>query len=185
MTKAIFGIIKNQQQAEQVVEQLKNEGFSANEITVLYHQNLKSQQKPEQKGSKNQPNANENMNAKQTTGWTKAIGSLPNTSTVTLGQNTFLVAGPLSGLLKNAGNNINAITATLTKNGVSENDATRLIEKLKDQNNILVGIFTNTNNVDKAKKVFEKNSANPIISTAEFAGAGKKGAPSSHSEQQW
>lgn len=198
--KSVFGIAKNLSQAEQIVTQLQEAGFSLNAISILYS-DIKS-------GNLGQPGVRQDRGSdiyettsKRTTGGlghekhTKApegaatggtaggiiggtLGLLAGLGALAIpGMGAFIAAGPIMAALAGSavGGSIGLLTGALVGLGIPEYEAVHYAERLKNRENILISVHTiSSEQVDLVKNIFERNGAEDIASTAETTVSGKR-----------
>src|ERR671918_2513354 len=142
MAKAVFGLVDSENQAERIVDSLKAEGFSNNDISVLF---------PDKSGTRDfaheqHTKAPEGAAAGAGTGgllggglgWLGGIGSL-----AIPGLGPFIAAGPIMAALAGAavGAATGGVVGGLIGLGIPEIEAKRYEEKLK-KGNYLVAVHT-------------------------------------------
>src|SRR5277367_2143414 len=180
MDKAVFAIATSEAQAINIANQLKSAGFSNNDISVLF---------PDKQGSKDfaheqHTKAPEGAATGAGTGailggalgWMIGIGSL-----AIPGVGPFIAAGPIMAALAGAAGGAAAggLTGALIGMGIPEYEAKRYEGKVKD-GNILLSIHTeDSNERDRAKKIFEAGGAVDISYTGE-ASVPKEQRPTAH-----
>jgi len=168
MKKSVFGILKNRQQAETVVDRLKEAGFSNEDISVLF---------PDTSGTKDfayeqETKAPEGAATGVGTGfivggvlgWLAGIGSL-----AIPGIGPFIAAGPIMAALSGAavGTAIGGIAGALIGMGIPEYEAKRYEAKVKE-GNILISVHAdNGDEADRAKDVLEAAHAEDIATSGE------------------
>jgi hypothetical protein len=168
MAKAVFGIAKNEVQAEAIVNRLKAAGFSPNDISVLF---------PDQTGTRDfaheqHTKAPEGAAAGAGTGgvlggvlgWLVGIGTL-----AIPGLGPFIAAGPIMAALSGAaaGAALGGLTGALIGMGIPEYEAKRYEGKLR-QGNILISVHSEDSEERKlAKEIFEQAGAEDISYTEE------------------
>jgi hypothetical protein len=168
MKKAVFCIAKNQTQAEAIVGQLKIEGFSNNDISVLF---------PDKSGTKDFAHEQHTKAPEGATtggavglgigavlGWLAGIGSL-----AIPGVGPFIAAGPIMGALGGAavGGATGGIVGALVGMGIPEYEAKRYEGKVRG-GNILISVHTdNANERARVKDIFKKANAEDISTSGE------------------
>jgi hypothetical protein len=168
MKKAVFCIAKTQTQAEAIVSQLKMEGFSNNDISVLF---------PDKSGTKDFAHEQHTKAPEGATtggavglgigavlGWLAGIGSL-----AIPGVGPFIAAGPIMGALGGAavGGATGGIVGALVGMGIPEYEAKRYEGKVRG-GNILISVHTdNANERARVKDIFKKANAEDISTTGE------------------
>lgn len=168
MAKAVFGLVDNEMQAERLVEDLKNSGFSNNDISVLF---------PDKSGTRDfaheqHTKAPEGAAAGAGTGgviggvlgWLVGIGSL-----AIPGVGPFIAAGPIMAALAGAGvgATVGGLTGALIGMGIPEYEAKMYEGKIKE-GNILIAVHSDDSDDRKrAKEIFERIGAHDVAYTEE------------------
>jgi len=170
MKKSVFGILKDRQQAELVVERLKNAGFYPNDISMLF---------ADTSGTKDfaiehETKTPEGVAAGGTTGfvvggilgWLAGIGSL-----AIPGLGPFIAAGPIMAALSGAavGTAVGGIVGALVGMGIPEFEARRYESKVKE-GSILVSVHTeDSGGVDRATGILKECNAEDVSVASEAA----------------
>jgi hypothetical protein len=168
MKKAVFCIAKTQTQAEAIVSQLKMEGFSNNDISVLF---------PDKSGTKDFAHEQHTKAPEGATtggavglgigavlGWLAGIGSL-----AIPGVGPFIAAGPIMGALGGAaaGGATGGIIGALVGMGIPEYEAKQYEGKVRG-GNILISVHTdNADERARVKDIFKKANAEDISTSGE------------------
>jgi len=168
MSKAVFCLSDSEAQAQSIVTELKNAGFSNNDISVLF---------PDKSGTKDfaheqHTKAPEGAATGAGTGgalggalgWLVGIGAL-----AIPGVGPFIAAGPIVAALAGAGVGaaVGGLTGALVGMGIPEYEAKRYEGKIKE-GNVLISVHSeNSDEVTRAKDIFECNGAHDISSTGE------------------
>jgi hypothetical protein len=168
MAKAVFCIATSEAQAESIVNQLKDAGFSYNDVSVLF---------PDRAGTKHfaheqHTKAPEGAAAGVSTGgaiggvmgWLAGIGAL-----AIPGLGPFIAAGPIMAALSGAavGAAVGGITGALVGMGIPEYEAKRYEGKIAS-GNILISVHAETSDEAKrAKDIFSSAGAEDISSAGE------------------
>lgn len=166
--KSVFCITTSRNQADQIVEQLKDANFSNNDISVLFPDKGTSRDFAHEKNTK----APEGAVAGAGTGgvlggalgWVAGIGAL-----AIPGVGPFIAAGPIIAALSGAaiGATVGGIAGGLIGLGIPEIEAKRYEGKVK-AGNILISVHTeNSEEIAKAKEIFTKTGAQDICTTGE------------------
>lgn len=183
MSKTIFSAVKSLHQAEQIVEQLRSAGFANFDISILYGERMQVLEDLSRQQSEPKLFA-----AKHTATPTRFVGaslvpaptfaSLPRIGAVALaGAGTFIAAGPIMKALSkgNINGNANAIPIALASFGLFPADAAQLVERVKNKQQVLVGVRADSSaEFDQAKQVLSGNSAEHIIATCEVSALSHK-----------
>lgn len=166
--KSVFCIATSRTQADQIVDQLKFNSFSNNDISVLFPDKDSTRDFAHEKNTK----APEGAVAGASTGgviggalgWVAGIGAL-----AIPGAGPFIAAGPIIAALSGAaiGATVGGITGGLIGLGVPELEAKRYEGKVK-AGNILISVHTeNSEEIKRAKAIFTDAKAEDICTTGE------------------
>ena len=168
MKKAVFCIAKTQAQAEAIVNQLKMEGFSNNDISVLFPDKSTTRDFAHEQHTKAPEGATTGgavgLGVGAVLGWLAGIGSL-----AIPGVGPFIAAGPIMGALGGAavGGATGGIIGALVGLGIPEYEAKRYEGKVRG-GNILISVHTdNAHERARAKDIFERANAEDISTTGE------------------
>jgi hypothetical protein len=168
MAKAVFGIAKTEPQAVNIVNQLKAAAFSNNDISVLLPDKAGTKDFAHEQHTKAPEGGIAGAGAGAVlggaVGWLVGIGAL-----AIPGLGPFIAAGPLMAALSGVGVGAVAggLTGALVGMGIPEYEAKRYEASLKD-GNILISVHTDDSNErDRAKRIFSANGAADISSTGE------------------
>jgi hypothetical protein len=170
MAKAVFCIATTYEQAETIVDNLKQSGFLNNNISVLLPDNEGTRDFAHEKSTKAPEGAVTGAGTGGVLGgvlgWLAGIGSL-----AIPGIGPFVAAGPIMAALGGAavGATVGGLTGALVGLGIPEYEAKQYEGKLR-QGNILISVHSeNSTETDKAKKIFETAGAQDIASATEKA----------------
>lgn len=174
MAKAVFCIATTEAQAESIVNQLKDAGFSYNDISVLFPDTAGTRHFAHEQHTK----APEGAAAGAGTGgivggalgWLAGIGIL-----AIPGLGPFIAAGPIMAALSGAavGAAVGGITGALIGMGIPEFEAKRYEGRIKD-GNILISVHAeDSSEARRARDIFEKSGAEDIASAGEAGVADK------------
>jgi hypothetical protein len=168
---AVFGIYSGSEAAERGVSVLRDAGFRATDISVLFPANVGTKDFAHEKGSK----APEGAVAGASTGavvggalgWLAGIGSL-----AIPGVGPFVVAGPLMLALASAsvGGAVGGITGSLIGMGMPEYEAKRYEGRITKGQCLLSVHCDDAEWTAKAKDILERTGAEDISSTGEAKG---------------
>jgi len=166
--KAVFCIAKGEAQAERIAQELKAAGFRGDDISVLF---------PDQSGTRDfaheqNTKAPEGAAAGVSTGgllggglgWLVGIGSL-----AIPGVGPFIAAGPIMAALAGAavGAAAGGLTGALVGMGIPEYEAKQYDGKIR-AGNVLISVHADdSDEVSRAKDIFEREGAKDISSTGE------------------
>ncbi len=168
MKKAVYGIVPTTTQTETIVQNLKSDNFSNNDISVLFPDKTGTKDFAHEKHTKAPEGAATGAGAGGVLGgalgWLVGIGSL-----AIPGVGPFIAAGPIMAALSGAavGAAVGGLTGTLVGLGIPEYEAKRYEGKVKE-GGILISIHTEDSEQRKnAKQILEKGGAQEISSTGE------------------
>jgi hypothetical protein len=166
--KSVFCIATSRQQADQIVEQLKNANFSNNDISALFADKGTSHDFAHEKNTKAPEGAVVGAGTGGVIGgalgWIAGIGSL-----AIPGVGPFIAAGPIIAALSGVaiGATVGGIAGGLIGLGIPEIEAKRYEGKIK-AGNILISVHTdNSAEISRAKDIFTKAGAEDICATGE------------------
>jgi hypothetical protein len=168
MTKAVFCIAKSTEQAELIVSNLKNAGFSNNDISVLFPDKNSTRDFAHEKHTKAPEGAAiggaVGIGTGAVLGWLAGIGSL-----AIPGIGPFIAAGPIMGALSGAavGAAAGGLSGALIGLGIPEYEAKRYEGKIIGGSALISVHTTNGETVDQVKEIFEQANAEDISSTEE------------------
>lgn len=168
MKRSVFAILKNREQAENVVDRLKNAGFLSSDVSMLFADTSGTRDFALEHATK----APEGTTTGGTTGfviggilgWLAGIGSL-----AIPGLGAFIAAGPIMAALSGAavGTAVGGIVGALVGMGIPEFEARRYEAKIKE-GNILISVHTeNAEQVERAKDILKSNHAEDISTGGE------------------
>lgn len=168
MAKAVFCIATSEFQAESIVHELKNAGFSDNDISVLFPDKTGTKDFAHEHHTKAPEGAAAGAGAGGlvggAVGWLASIGVL-----AIPGVGPFIAAGPIMAALGGAavGAAVGGIAGTLIGMGIPEYEAKRYEGKIHE-GNILISVHAEDNQLAKrAKEIFEQAAAHDISATTE------------------
>jgi hypothetical protein len=168
MKKAVFCIAKTQTQAEAIVGQLKMEGFSNNDISVLFPDKSGTKDFAHEQHTKAPEGATTGgavgLGVGAVLGWLAGIGSL-----VIPGVGPFIAAGPIMGALGGAaaGGATGGIIGALVGMGIPEYEAKQYEGKVRG-GNILISVHTDdANERARVKDIFKQANAEDISTSGE------------------
>jgi len=168
MKRAVYCIAKTAQQAEIIVDALRVEGFSHNDISVLFPDKHGTRDFAHEHNTKAPEGATAGgvtgMGIGAVLGWLAGIGSI-----AIPGVGPFIAAGPIVAALSGAaiGGTAGGIIGALVGMGIPEFEAKRYEEKIRS-GNILISVHTeDSNERSRVKQIFSKAGAEDIASGAE------------------
>src|SRR6266446_4368205 len=170
MKKAVFGIVKTENQAINIANQLQSAGFSPNNISVLFPDKTGTRDFAHEQHTKAPEGAATGAGTGGLLGgglgWLVGIGAL-----AIPGVGPFIAAGPIMAALAGAavGAAVGGLTGALVGLGIPEYEAKRYEGKIKE-GNILISVHTEDGDeVDRAKEIFKREGAQDISYTGEAA----------------
>ncbi len=176
MAKAIFCIATSEAQAESIVNQLKEAGFSYNDISVLFPDKAGTRHFAHEQHTKAPEGATTGAGAGGIVGgalgWLAGIGVL-----AIPGLGPFIAAGPIMAALSGAavGAAVGGIAGALVGMGIPEYEAKRYEGRIKS-GNILISVHAEDHGESKhAREIFERAGAEDIASAGEV-GVSRKAA---------
>lgn len=172
--KSVLCIATSEAQASAIVDRLKEEGFSNNDISALFPDKTGTRDFAVEKGTKAPEGATTGASTGAllggTLGWLAGIGAL-----AIPGVGPFIAAGPIAAALSGAalGGAVGGIAGALIGMGIPEYEAKRYEGKVKE-GGILLSVHTDdADEVKCAKQVFEDAQAHDIATAGE-AGVGTR-----------
>lgn len=166
--KAVFCLATSQAQADGIVDQLKDASFAYNDISVLFPDKGSTRDFAHEKNTKAPEGAVTGIGTGGVIGgalgWIVGIGAL-----AIPGVGPFIAAGPILAALSGAalGGTIGGIAGALIGMGIPELEAKQYEGKIKE-GNILISVHTeNSEQISRAKAIFEGAGAKDISSTGE------------------
>lgn len=168
MAQAVVCIVQSELVAQNIVDDLRTNGFSGNDISVLFPDRTGTRDFAHEKGTK----APEGATAGATTGgvlggaagWLVGIGAL-----AIPGMGPFIAAGPIMAALGGAavGAAAGGLTGALVGLGIPEYEAKQYEGKIRD-GNILISVHTEDGDERRrAKEIFELHQAKDVSATRE------------------
>jgi hypothetical protein len=168
MAKAVFCIAKTEEQAVIIVNQLKEAGFSNDDVSVLLPDRAGSRDFAHEQHTKAPEGAAAGAVAGGVTvgvlGWLVGIGSL-----AIPGVGPLIAAGPIMAALGGvaAGGAVGGMAGALVGFGIPEYEAKQYEGKVKG-GNILISVHTeDSKEREAAKRIFERSHASDISYTGE------------------
>ena len=163
MAKAVYCLIDTRDQAEDIVEELKDEGFANDQISVLLPDTQGTRDFAHEKHTKAPEGATTGAAAGGVIGgvlgWLAGIGAL-----TVPGIGPFIAAGPIVAALAGVGAGAMAggLTGALIGLGLPEYEAKRYEGKIKE-GNILISVHSeSTEERRRAEDIFERAGAEDV-----------------------
>ncbi|MGZ8478320.1 MAG: DUF3341 domain-containing protein [Candidatus Binatia bacterium] len=168
MSKSVICLCDNETQTNMIVEKLKGAGFSNNDISVLFPDKSGTKDFAHEQNTKVPEGAATGAGTGGVLGaglgWLVGIGAL-----AIPGVGPFIAAGPIMAALAGAGVGaaVGGLTGALVGMGIPEYEAKRYEGKIKE-GSILISVHSeDSDEVKRAKEIFEKSGAHDISSTGE------------------
>jgi hypothetical protein len=173
---SVICIASTRNQAENIVDSLKSDGFSNNDISALFPDKTGTRDFAHEKSTKAPEGAVTGAGTGGAVGgvlgWLVGIGAL-----AIPGVGPFIAAGPIMAALSGVavGAAVGGIAGALVGLGIPEYEAKRYEGLIRD-GNILISVHTdNSDEVKRAKKIFTDAKAQDISSTSESSVSSRKG----------
>jgi len=167
---AVFCIADTVAQAESVVSQLQSDGFSNNDISVLFPDDRGTKDFAHEKHTKAPEGATTGASAGGVLGG--ALGWLVGIGTLAIpGLGPFVAAGPIMAALSGAavGAAVGGVTGALVGMGIPEYEAKRYEGKIRE-GNILISVHCENNREkERVKEIFEGAKAHDISASHEVS----------------
>jgi hypothetical protein len=168
---AVFGIYPTTLAVDQAVDALKDAGFRATDISVLFPENVGTKDFAHEKGTKAPEGATTGAGSGAVVGaglgWLVGIGAL-----AIPGVGPFIAAGPIMAALAGAGvgGAVGGIAGALVGMGIPEYEAKRY-EGRVTKGGILLSVHADDSEwTSRAKQILEDTGAEDISSTGETKG---------------
>jgi hypothetical protein len=173
---SVICIATTRSQAEYIVDHLKSEGFSNNDISALFPDKSGTREFAHEKSTKAPEGATAGAGAGGLLGG--ALGWLAGAGALAIpGVGPLVAAGPIMAALSGAavGAAVGGVAGALVGLGVPEFEAKRYEGRIRD-GNILISVHAeNSDRVSRAKSIFQEAGAENISATGESAVNPKKG----------
>ncbi len=166
--KSVFCLAQDVNQASRIVDNLKSAGFSNNDISVMLPDKGSTREFAHEKGTK----APEGAVTGAATGgmlggvlgWLVGIGAL-----AIPGLGPFIAAGPIMAALSGvaAGGLAGGVVGALVGMGVPEYEAKRYESRLREGRILLAVHAENSEEIKRAKEIFERGGAQDIATSGE------------------
>ena len=191
MTKAVFGLATNEEQARRIVDRLISSGFSNEDISILYPDRHKDRMRTHERGDVEYENLSTQTNMKRgnlsTEKHSKApeggvtgaatggilggsLGLLAGIGALAIpGLGAFIAAGPIMAALSGSavGGGVGLLIGALVGSGIPEYEAKKYEAGLKE-GNILISVHTDNNDeIKSGSDIMKKEGAKDISSTSE------------------
>jgi len=195
MKKAVFGLAKNEEQAQRIVDRLLVGGFSNKDISILSPDRNKNKIKTNERGNVEYEGSSHERDIKKgnltteknskapeggVTGATTggilggSLGLLAGIGALAIpGLGPFIAAGPIMAALSGTavGGSVGLLIGALIGSGIPEYEAKKYESGLKE-GNILISVHTETDEkLKSANEILKKEGAKDISSTSEKTGS--------------
>jgi uncharacterized membrane protein len=173
--KSVFCLARNEDQASRIVDELKNAGFSNNDISVLLPDKSGTKDFAHKKSTKAPEGAITGAGTGGilggALGWLAGIGSL-----AIPGVGPFIAAGPIMAALSGAaiGAAAGGLVGTLVGMGIPEYEAKRYESKIREGRILLSVHSESSEETKRAKDIFERAGADDIATAGEESVKGKE-----------
>jgi len=181
MYASVYCTVSSQQQAEDIVDDLKNVGFSNNDISVLMQDRRGTREFATENATKAPEGATTGgvagMGIGAGLGWLVGIGSL-----AIPGLGPFIAAGPIMAALGGAavGGATGGIVGALVGMGIPEVEAKHYDERVREGRPLITVHTEDMAERDRARAIFERHGADDIA-TGTGAGMGStRGTSGTH-----
>jgi hypothetical protein len=195
MTKAVFGLATNDEQARRIVDRLLSSGISKEDISILYPDRNKETIRTNERGdveyedSPTQRNMKKDLSIEKhskaakggvtgaTTGGVLggSVGLLAGMGALAIpGLGPFIAAGPIMAALSGSavGGSLGLLIGALIGSGIPEYEAKKYEAGLKE-GNILISVHTdNEEEINLATEILKKEGAKDISSSREKTRSG-------------
>jgi len=161
MSKSVFCLSDNESQTQKIVQELKTAGFSNNDISVLFPDKSGTKDFAHEQHTKAPEGAATGAGTGGVVGgalgWLVGIGALAIVG-------PFIAAGPIMAALAGAGVGaaVGGLTGALVGMGIPEYEAKRYEGKIKEGNLLMSVHSENSDEVRRAKDIFERAGAHDI-----------------------
>ncbi len=173
---SVICIATTRSQAEYIVDHLKSEGFSNNDISALFPDKTGTREFAHEKNTKAPEGATTGAGAGGVLGG--ALGWLAGAGALAIpGVGPLIAAGPILAALSGAavGAAVGGIAGALIGMGIPEYEAKRYEGRIRD-GNILISVHAeNSDRARQAKALFQEAGAESISSTGESSVSPRKG----------
>lgn len=186
MNKSVFGLAKNVNHAERVVTQLQQNGFTSEDISVLFadsnrdrHATTNLEDQPKYKkgtlGMENTTKAPEGAATGATTGGIigGTLGLLAGIGALAIpGLGAFIAAGPIIAALSGSaiGGATGLLVGSLIGLGIPEYEAKKYQDELESGHVLLCVHAKNSDQCEKAKNILQQSDVQDISCASEKAG---------------
>jgi hypothetical protein len=172
---AVLGLVANHTQAETIVDDLRSNGFSNNDISALFPDKSGTRDFAHEHNTKAPEGAVAGAGAGGAIGGT--LGLLAGIGALAIpGLGPFIAAGPILAVLSGAaaGAALGGVTGALIGMGIPELEAKQYEGKIKG-GNILLSVHVDDGDMQtRAKKILERHGATDVVTAGEQSVPAKK-----------
>lgn len=168
MSQAVFGIASNEEQANRIIDDLREAGFTSDDISVLFPDKSSTKNFAHDKHTKAPEGAAAGVGTGAavggTLGWLAGIGLL-----AIPGLGPFIAAGPIMAALSGVaiGGSLGGLTGALIGMGIPELEAKRYEGRIRD-GNILISVHSDDGDeTARAAEILEHSGAADISISSE------------------
>ena len=164
----VVGLVSSHEQAETIVNQLQRAGFSSDDVSALFPDKKGTRDFAHEKNTKAPEGAITGASAGGAIGGT--LGLLAGIGALAIpGLGPFIAAGPIMAALSGAaaGATVGGVAGALIGMGIPEMEAKRYEGKVKGGNILLSVHVDDSEQRDRAKKIFESGGATDVTTTGE------------------
>lgn len=175
MGTSVFCIAQNEAVANIIVDNLKNAGFSLDDISVLFPDKRSSHDFAHEKHTKAPEGAATGVGAGGIVGGT--LGLLAGIGLLAIpGVGPFIAAGPIMAALSGAalGAAAGGLAGSLIGLGIPEIEAKRYEDKIRGGNILIATHAESSDEVKLAREIFEQAGASDVTSTSESSAPKEK-----------
>lgn len=173
--QTVICLTRSEQQAELIVERLRNSGFLLDDISVLFPDQTGVRDLAYEKHTKAPEKATAGAGTGAVIGGT--LGLLAGIGTLAIpGLGAFIAAGPIMAALSGAaiGGTVGGVTGALIGLGIPEYEAKQYEGKIR-QGNLLISVHVdNSKEKDSATRIFKDSDATDISCTNEIEASSKR-----------
>jgi hypothetical protein len=165
---AVFGIYRDRAHVEQAVDTFLNDGFRAEDVSVLLPENIGTKEFAPVKETKAPEGTTTGASAGAIVGGT--LGLLAGIGALAIpGLGPFIAAGPIMGALAGIGTGgvVGGIVGALIGMGIPEYEAKRYEGMIREGKVLLSVHCDNSDWVKRAKDIMERTGAHDVSSTGE------------------
>lgn len=163
MSKSVFCLATDQNQAERIVQRLQGSGFTTGDISVLHTDSMSDDEHSAVRATKATEGVTKGATAGGLTGG--AIGLLAGIGALAIpGLGAFIAAGPMMAALSGValGATAGGVVGGLIGMGLPEDEARRYEEKVKRGHFLISAHAETSSQIKLAKQIFEAEGAGDV-----------------------